>query len=114
MRSPQTAGEEWPTGIDRFQSRCVDGPNSIGGAAPAAAIPLALGPRNCGHAVLWAAAKEGKTATATSSACTARLYRRMDAWSSAGLLTTMFDNALFLSQIAVIIGFSRLVAWVFG
>ena len=26
----------------------------------------------------------------------------------------MFDNALFLLQIAVIIGFSRLIAWAFG
>jgi hypothetical protein len=52
---------------------------------------------------------EGRAAK-TRSARIAGLYRTMNAWWFAA----MFDNALFLLQIAVIIGFSRLVAWAFG
>ena len=49
IRSPQKTGDEWPAGTVVFHSMFFPGPNSIGGALAVAAIPVALGPRNCGQ-----------------------------------------------------------------
>ena len=146
-RSPHTTGEECPCGTGSFQSMCFDGPNSNGGAASGAATPVALGPRNCGHAASWATARLLRaTATATTRAlsltdCTllrkkqvSRKSRRSQRkafcvlrpcsdWGATQALSCLKRQGadqircsimhFFFLQIAVIVGFSRLVAAAF-
>ncbi len=68
MRSPQTDGDECPTGKAVFHFAV---PNLAGGAASEAATPVAFGPRNCGQS----AAKATEAAIRKASARIAGLYR---------------------------------------
>src|SRR5580692_6648714 len=53
IRSPQTDGEECPTGSGVFH---FADPNLEGGAASEVATPLEFGPRNCGQSAARAIA----------------------------------------------------------
>src|SRR5689334_3083304 len=67
MRSPTTAGEEWPGGTATFQTTLVSGPISAGSLA-ASARPVQLGPRNCGQS----AARAGRVRREASRAAVTR------------------------------------------
>src|SRR5262245_4969573 len=64
--SPATTGEDSPGGAGTFHFTFLSGPISTGGFW-SSATPEPLGPRNCGHAAGWSAARAAAANTASAA-----------------------------------------------